>query len=262
MSDAWNPDQYHRFRDQRSAPFYDLLALVEPIPGRRAVDLGCGSGELTAVLAEQIGADDVVGIDTSAAMLAEARSHEREGLRFVEADIATWGDPADPVDLVFANAALQWVPGHAGVLRRWTEAIVPGGQLAVQVPTNADHPVHQVAAAVAAEEPFRSAFPNGTPPPDPVGANVLEPEEYATLLHELGYRDQHVRLQVYGMELASTDDVVEWAKGTNLTRFQKELPADAYDEFLDVYRDRLRAELGDRQPYFYAFKRILLRARR
>lgn len=261
MPDAWNPDQYHRFRDQRSAPFRDLLALIQPIPGGRAVDLGCGSGELTEMLADQTGAADVLGIDTSSAMLAEAAAHERPGLRFSDGDLATWGDPGDQVDLIVSNAALHWSPDHATVLRRWTEALAPGGQVAVQVPTNADHASHRVAAIVASEEPYRSMF-DGPPPSDPVADNVLTPGSYAELLHRLGYDDQHVRLQVYGMELASSDDVVEWVKGTTLTRFKQALPADRYEAFVDAYRARLRDALADQRPYFYAFKRILFWGRR
>ena len=261
MPDAWNPDQYHRFRDHRSAPFQDLLALVQQIPGGRAVDLGCGSGELTSLMAEETGAADVTGVDSSTAMLARAAAHERDGLTFTEGDLASWGIPVHPVDLVLANAALQWVPDHAEVLRRWTDALAPDGQVAVQVPTNADHLSHQVAAAIATEEPFRSAFA-GSPPPDPVAANVLTPEAYAQLLHDLGYSQQHVRLQVYGMVLESSDDIVEWVKGTTLTRFERTLPADRYEDFVEVYRERLRSELGDPRPYFYAFKRILFWGRR
>ncbi|MDQ6697219.1 MAG: methyltransferase domain-containing protein, partial [Actinomycetota bacterium] len=112
MTDAWSPNQYHRFRDQRSAPFHDLLALVRAAPGGRAVDLGCGSGELTVLMAEQTGCAEVLGIDSSPAMLAEAATHERRGLRFAKGDLATWGDSSHPVDLVMANAALHWVPDH------------------------------------------------------------------------------------------------------------------------------------------------------
>ena len=256
MTDAWSPDQYHRFRAQRSVPFRDLLALIQPIPGGRAVDLGCGTGELTETLAGHTGAVDVLGVDSSASMLAKAAEQERPGLRFVAGDLASWGDPADPDHLIVANAALQWSPDHPGVLQRWTDALAPGGQVAVQVPTNADHASHRVAAAVASEEPFVSMF-DGAPPPDPVADNVLAPGAYAELLHRLGYTDQHVRLQVYGMELASSDDVVEWVKGTTLTRFKQALPADRYEAFVDTYRTRLRDELADSRPYFYAFKRIL-----
>ena len=129
MSDAWSPEQYHRFRDQRSAPFQDLLALIRPISGGRAVDLGCGSGELTSLMADRTCASDVVGIDSSAAMLAEATAQERPGLHFSGGDLAAWGGDDGPVDLVVANASLQWVPDHAGVLRRWTDALAPRANL-------------------------------------------------------------------------------------------------------------------------------------
>ncbi len=260
MTDVWDPTQYQRFAEQRSQPFFDLLALVEPAPIGLAVDLGCGTGELTARAADQLGAMRMLGIDDSAAMLDQAAAHAGGSLSFERGDIADWTSAGDH-DLVLANAALQWVPRHADVLARWTAALAPGGQLAVQVPTNADHPSHRVAMSVASREPYISAF-GGWPPADPVQANVLAPEKYAELLHQLGFARQHVRLQVYGHLLASSRDVVEWVKGTTLTRFKAALTAELYDDFLFDYRSRLLDTIGDRKPYFYPFKRILIWGRR
>ncbi|HUQ40471.1 MAG TPA: methyltransferase domain-containing protein [Acidimicrobiales bacterium] len=261
-TDTWDPQQYHRFQAERRAPFEDLLALVRPITGGPAVDLGCGTGELTRAVLDATGAASVVGIDNSAAMLTEAEAFAGGGVSFREGDIGTFPGSTDGTfDLVIANAALQWVPDHRAVLRRWTRALAPGGQLAVQVPANADHASHRLSAQVAAGEPFLSAFGPAGPPPDPV-LDVLVPEAYAELLDELGYVEQHVRLQVYGHRLASTADVVEWVKGTSLTRFKKRLAPDVFASFVDAYRDALLAELGDRAPYFYAFKRVLLWGRR
>ncbi|MGH9134385.1 MAG: methyltransferase domain-containing protein, partial [Ilumatobacteraceae bacterium] len=184
-----------------------------------------------------------------------AAPRARPGLSFEVGDIGSWR--GEGRDLVLANASLQWVPDHPVVLGRWAEALAPGGQLAVQVPTNADHPSHVLAGEVAATEPFASAF-DGPPPPDQVAANVLEPATYATLLHELGFTEQLVRLQVYGHVLDSTAAVVEWVRGTTLTRFFKRLPTELHEPFVDTYRTALLARLGERAPYFYPFKRILM----
>ncbi len=260
--DGWEPLQYERFKAERTQPFLDLLAMVVPAIGGQVVDLGCGTGELTGHLHAYTEAASTLGIDNSSAMLAEAAALAGGGLTFEEGDIAAFG-PASPerYDVVFANAALQWVPDHERVLAAWTGALRPGGQLAVQVPANADHQSHLVARAVADEPPFRDAL-GAAPRPDPVAANVLKPEQYAELLDRLGFVDQHVRLQVYGHHLASTAEVVEWTKGTSLTRFRRVLSPELFDAFVDRYRTRLLEVLGERAPYFYAFKRILMWARR
>ncbi len=255
MTDAWRPEQYDKFAEERSQPFWDLVELIERRPLGRAADLGCGTGELTAGVTERLGIEDMIGIDSSEAMLTPARTLERRGLRFAGGDIGSWSSGGDH-DLVIANASLQWVPDHAGVLARWWAALRPGGQLAVQVPANADHPAHRVAGQVGATEPFRSAF-DGPPPADPVAINVLAPEQYAILLDHLGAARQHVRLQVYGHHLASSGDVVEWVKGTSLTRFFRVLPDELHEPFVAEYRRRLLEAIGDRSPYFYPFKRIL-----
>jgi trans-aconitate 2-methyltransferase len=254
VSDSWDPEQYSKFREERAAPFYDLLGLVRPVPNGTVADLGCGTGELTAAAHERLGARRTIGVDSSPTMLAKATEHPTLGLEFAEGDIGTFSS-ADPLDVVLSNAALHWVPDHPAVLARWTAALGEAGQLAVQVPANADHPAHVLASELAEEEPFRSAM-GGAPPADPV-RRVLRPEEYATILDQLGFVEQHVRLQVYGHRLASTGEVVEWVRGTSLTRYAARLPDELFSEYLDRYRSRLVQTLGVQEPYFYPFKRIL-----
>ena len=256
----WDPEQYRRFARERAQPFHDLIELVRPVPGGRAVDLGCGSGELTAEAARRLGLASVLGIDRSPAMLADAAAHADATVAFAAGDIADWTADGD-LDLVLANASLQWVPDHRAVLARWARALRPGGQLAVQVPANADHASHRAIEAVAHREPFHAAFAGG-PPPDPVAVNVLAPEAYAELLHELGFEEQHVRLQVYPHLLAGPADVVEWTRGTSLTRIFAALPAELHDAFTQAYRDELLVRTGDGAPYLYTFKRILMWGRR
>jgi trans-aconitate 2-methyltransferase len=247
----WNPAQYAKYRDERAQPFYDLMALVERRPGMRVVDLGCGPGELTRVLHEALGAQETLGIDNSPAMLEKAAAFAGEGVRFENADLGTFSEPG-AYDLVFANAALQWSPDHPALLARLTASLAPGGQLAVQVPANDDAPSHALAAAVASEAPFQDALGGFTRV-----SPVLAPEAYATLLHQLGYQQQTVRMQVYSHLLGSREDVIEWVRGTWLTAYQKRLPAELWPAFLERYRDLLFAVLPDDRPFFYPFKRIL-----
>jgi trans-aconitate 2-methyltransferase len=252
-SDRWDPDQYAKFAAERAKPGFDLIAMVAEIPGGDAVDLGCGSGELTARLHDHSRARATLGLDSSEAMLAKARPLSGKGLQFEIGDINDFAAEHD-FDVVFANASLHWVPDHPQLLRRLTAALRPQGQLAVQVPANGDHPSHALADEVARQDRFAKYLREA---PSPGATAVCAPERYSELLHELGFSTQNVRLQVYGHELASTGEVVEWTRGTTLLRFEKVLPADIFDEFVDCYRKRLLAVLGNQTPYFYTFKRIL-----
>jgi trans-aconitate 2-methyltransferase len=249
--DTWDPEQYARFATERAQPFHDLLALVRPVPGGRVVDLGCGSGELTAELHRRLGAAQTLGLDNSPAMLRRARPLEGDGLRFELADVADFADAG--WDVVFSNAALHWLPDHRALFARLVAALAGGGQLAVQMPANFDHPSHLVAAEVAGEEPFRSAL-GGWRWLDPIEA----PEWYATLLDRLGLVEQHVRLQVYLHHLAERGEVVQWVRGTLLTAYAERLPEELFQRFLERYRERLLPELENRRPYPYPFKRLLL----
>ena len=248
--DSWDPTQYNRFKDEREQPFWDLASLLQPVSSPTVVDLGCGDGRLTAALHRSLAAGQTLGIDNSAAMIGAAAGHASGEVTFELGDIEPWESPGT-YDIVFSNAALHWLPDHRSVLQRWVQSLRPGGQLAVQVPANADHPAQRLAAELAEEL-------IANPPPDPVTRNVLAPEAYSTLLDELGCSDQQVRLQVYAHHLGSTEDVVEWLKGSTLTRFNAPLGPEGWQRFVDIYRDRLLAELGIRSPYLYTFKRILI----
>jgi trans-aconitate 2-methyltransferase len=254
-TDAWLPDTYARFAGERSQPFYDLLDLVSPIPGGRAVDLGCGTGELTRALHERMGARETLGIDSSAAMLEKAAAHAGGGVRFENGDLASFA-PDEPYDLVFSNAAYHWVPDHPALLARLTRAVASGGQLAFQVPDNFDHPSHRAAAEAASQEPFRTAL-SGTAHP----RHVLSPEAYASILDHLGYSEQTVRLQIYGVRLESRKGIIQWVEGSLLSEYRSRLPAALYAEFVKRYREILFRMVPDERPYFFTYRRILARGR-
>jgi trans-aconitate 2-methyltransferase len=257
--DGWNPEQYERFRAERRQPFDDLMGLCEPVPGGRIVDLGCGTGDLTAELHRGLQAKTTVGVDMSEAMLQRAENDhgDVDGLTFEAGDISKW--LGEDLNLVFANASLQWIDDHLNLLARMRTALAPDGQLAFQVPANFRHPSHVLARQVANEPRFFEALDGDVP--EDRGRYVLTPEVYADLLYELGARNQVVRMEVYGHELESTLDVVEWVMGTLLTPYRSRLSEELFDEFVDRYREMLVEELGEREPYFYGFRRILCWAR-
>lgn len=242
----WSPEQYLRFKEERKQPFLDLVALVERRPRMRVVDLGCGTGELTRELHAALEAQETVGIDDSETMLLKSGHFEGEMLHFERGSIEAFVTDK-PYDLIFSNAALHWIADHEQLLTRLTNFLAKDGQLAIQMPANDTHASHRVAAEVAQE------FGLTVRP-----AYVLEPERYAELLHHLGYKRQHVRLNVYGHVLPTADDVVEWVRGALLTYYQSQLDAERFSEFLDEYRTRLKKVIGSERPFFYTYKRVLL----
>src|SRR5712692_3078270 len=217
----WNPEQYGRFRDERSRPFFDLLGLVHQRPGMRVADLGCGPGELTREMHLGLQAQETVGVDESEAMLAKSRAYAGQGVAFEQADLREFAERPETqgaFDLVFSNAAMQWVPDQPNVIAQLTKTLALNGQLAIQVPANQDHPSHATIREIVAELPFREALDSYVR----LFSN-LTPDAYANLLDRLGYQQQHVRLQVFVHHLADRADVVEWVRGSILTDYQKRL---------------------------------------
>ena len=253
--DTWDAGRYELFRAERERPLEDLLALLEPAPGGRAADLGCGTGRGTRMLHHRLGAAATIGIDSSAQMLGNASEHVTDGVRFVLGDLRDLGGLRGPWDVLFANASLHWLDAHDELVPELVGRLAPGGQLAFQVPANFDHPSHTVADEVGREF--------GLEPLDR-HADVLHPRRYAEILWRNGLRELDVSLRIYGVDMARTDDVVAWVSGSLLTTYESRLDADAFDAFRARYRSRLLAVLGDPEgaaPYYYAFARILCRGR-
>jgi trans-aconitate 2-methyltransferase len=248
----WDPELYQKFQTERSAPFDDLLGMVEIRPGLRVVDLGCGTGELTLRLAKQLPGSDVLGIDASPSMLQKAAPLARPGLRFEQGDQA---ELSGEWDLIFSNAALHWTENHQELIGHLFGCLREGGQLAVQVPSNHHHISQQLIAETARSQPFATML-HGFVRQSP----VLGLDGYAQTLFDLGAAEIVVLEKIYPHVLSDSDAVVEWLSGTSLVPYFERLGVDR-EQFLGVVRDKMRAALPG-SPVFYPFRRTLLSARR
>lgn len=244
----WNPETYHKFQSERSAPFVDLLGLVKVREGMRAIDLGCGTGDLTRQLADSLPGSDVLGIDNSREMLSRAEKQARPGLRFEHGSIE---DLSGEWDLIFSHAAIHWVEDHPALIPRLMSMVRPGGQLAVQIPSNHGHTTHLLIREIAGEEPFRTALGGWTRT-----SEVLSIDRYADILYAHGGKDIVVFEKVYPHILDGADALADWTSGTALVPYFERLTQEMRDLFMERYRERLRA-LYPPGPVFYGFRRTL-----
>jgi trans-aconitate 2-methyltransferase len=229
---AWSPTQYLKFEDERSRPARDLLAQVPLGEARRVVDIGCGPGNSTELLAERFPEAELLGLDSSPEMLVAARKRLPRA-KFVEADIGKWS-PQEPVDLVFANAVFQWVPDHLEVLRRLFAGQAPGGVLAIQVPDNFTEPSHTAMAEAAKSTPWADRLAAAAGVRDVIPA----PAAYYDRLKPLAARVD-VWHTFYNHPLAGPGAIVEMLRSTGLRPYLELLGHDEQQEFLKDYERRI-----------------------
>ncbi len=248
----WDPAQYLRYADLRLRPAVDLLAQVSLASPKQIVDLGCGAGNVTRILAERWPDVDLTGVDGSAEMLNRARDLA-VNVRWVQADIATW-TPDTPLDLLFSNAALHFVDEHERLFPKLLEFLAPGGVLAVQMPRNFGAPSHTLMYAAARQEPWRKQLePLLRPSP------VAEPERYHDILVP------HVSsLDIWETEylqlLEGDDPVAEWTKGTWGKPLLDALDDDDRQAFEADYKARLRVAYPRRPDgtTLFPFRRLFI----
>ena len=236
---AWDPGQYLRYADDRARPFGDLLARVRVAAAGSVVDLGCGPGHLTALLAARWPTASIVGVDSSAEMIAAAERESstaggRPALRFVRADLRDW-QPDGPVDVVACNAVLHWVPEPLRQLARIAGWLAPGGALAVQVPGNGEAPSHTELAALCRAPRWRDRLA-GVALPD-TGSDSTA---YLDALAAAGLRPD-VWETTYLHVLTGDDPVLEWLKGSALRPVLARLEPAERDQFCADLAGRLRA---------------------
>lgn len=248
MSHRWDPARYLAFADERGRPFVDLLARVDAREPRTVVDLGCGPGNLTALLTRRWPGAAVVGLDSSPEMIERARA-TGSGVDYEVADLRDWRPPA-PVDVLVSNATLQWVPDHLELLPRLVAQVAPGGWFAFQVPANVDEPSHTLRAELAAEEPYRALTAGAAAPAS------QDPQTYLAALADLGCRVDAWET-TYLHLLTGEDPVFHWISGTSARPVLELLPDDLRRAFADELRRRLRAAYPER-PYGVAlpFRRV------
>ncbi|MGH7154159.1 MAG: trans-aconitate 2-methyltransferase [Acetobacteraceae bacterium] len=228
----WDPGQYLRFSGERLRPALDLLAHVPLDEPRLVVDLGCGAGNVTAILKQRFPAADVTGIDGSAAMLDRARQAAPE-CRFAQADIATWRPDATP-DLIYSNAALHWIGDHATLFPRLLSLLSPDGVLAVQMPAMHDAPFRRLQHTVASSGPWAETLRGHASARDILSAgdywDLLKPRAAMLDLWETTYLHA----------LQGQDAVVEWAAGSSLRPFLEPLTPALQAAYRQAYAEALR----------------------
>jgi trans-aconitate 2-methyltransferase len=257
VSPSWDAGQYLRFAGERMRPAMDLLQRIPEIGPRRFVDLGCGTGEVTLALKRRWPKADVEGIDSAASMLAKARDLSRE-IAWTLGDIAGWS-PNRPPDLIFSNAALQWLDGHETLFPHLMRCLAPGGALAAQMPRNFGAPSHRLMREVAANGPWSEELrPLLREEP------VLPPERYYDLLAPLA-REIDLWETEYLHVLDGETPVLDWVKGTGLRPLLDALtdPVERAD-FTARYQARLATAYPRRADgkTLFPFRRLFLIARR
>jgi trans-aconitate 2-methyltransferase len=254
----WDPGQYLRFSDERSRPFFELTARIQARHPGLVVDLGCGPGNLTATLASRWPDAEVLGVDSSAEMIASARQlgETPERLSFARGDVRDWR-PGRPADVIVSNAVLQWVPGHEELLPGLIAALAPGGWLAFQVPGNFDQPSHVILRELAASDRWRGKLSGA-----PLNRQTADPARYADILGLLGCAVDSWET-TYLHVLPGEDPVLEWYKGSGLRPVLAALEPDDAAAFLAEYGQRMRSAYP-RRPYgtVLPFRRVFVVAQR
>ena len=260
MPSDWNPSQYLTFADERIRPCRDLALQVAVASVRRVIDLGCGPGNSTRVLADLWPDAEIIGLDSSPEMIARARA-DAPTSRWIVGDIAAWAaSEGDEFDVVFSNAALHWLPDYASLFPRILRHVAPGGAFAMQMPANVDALPHELMRGLAASPRWRVHFPEGT---------VREWYCHDPAFYFDTLAPHAARLDIWQTEylhiLANAEAVVDWYKSTGLRPFLDPLPSDDLRRgFLSDYLDLVRAAFAPRADgrVLFPFQRLFMLAYR
>jgi trans-aconitate 2-methyltransferase len=254
---SWNPDLYLQFANERNQPILDLIARINLANPRRIIDLGCGPGNSTDLLHQRWPEADLTGLDNSPDMLAAAGKNYPQG-KWLQGDAGTWTADA-PFDLVFSNAALQWVPNHAAVLPRLLEQVSPPGALAVQMPVHFQSPVHQLILEIARDPAWQHRMQGALN-----AIWVGRPGFYYDLL-----QPRAARLELWETEydhiLDGPQAIVDWIRGTGLRPFLEALEDDGQrSRFLELLRAGVTRAYPRQQDgrVLFPFRRLFLVAYR
>ncbi|WP_173967800.1 methyltransferase domain-containing protein [Flavobacterium collinsii] len=252
----WNPEIYNKFKDIRYQPFYDLANFIQPEKGMKAIDLGCGTGEQTAILANKFTEADFLGVDSSAEMLEQSKALETNNLHFRKSTTEETLESGEKWDLIFSNAALQWSDDHEVLFTKLLEQLNPKGQFAVQMPVQPENKLNKILLELVQEEPFVSylkGFKRESP--------VLSIDEYAQILFDGGLENLEIQQKVYPIIAKDHETLFSFISGSALIPYTERLEGEEKVVFIETYKKRI-AEGFPKLPAIYSFKRLLLYGRK
>lgn len=249
----WNPDVYMKFSDLRTRPALELASRAGPVGEGLIYDLGCGPGNSAQILASLNPQARLVGVDSSAEMLERAADEGPSGVTWVEAGLENWAAD-EPADLIFSNAAYQWLDDHEHLLPGLLTSLKPGGKLALQMPQNFAAPSHVLMRKIASEGPFTAKL-KSLLRHDPVGA----PQDYYDLFAPL-VSDVDIWETDYAQVLEGDDPVFTWVSGTALRPLMAALDPDEQELFATNYKAALAHAYPERADgkTLFPFKRIFI----
>ena len=256
----WNPELYNRFRRYREEPFLAILERLKLRGDELLIDLGCGSGENTVELARRAAGGRAMGLDSSAAMIEAAKAvldrvepQVRSRVTFKLGDIREFNATGE-YDVVFSNAALQWVPGHREIFARIFAALKPAGRVVVQMPKNDAETAQVTILQLAGESPWRKILQKVSVP----SQGVPGPQHYEKLLGEIGFGEVECYEHVFQHPMDSPREVLDWSRATALRRFLDTIPADRHEAFLRALEERLARAYGTNGPLIFPFRRLFI----
>lgn len=252
----WNPDIYNQFKNIRYQPFFDLMNLISSENLKKAIDVGCGTGEQTHILSEKFEHAEFLGIDSSVEMLAEAVQFQNERLRFLKIPVEDLIRTDEKYDLIFSNAALQWSDDHQVLFPELLSLLSEKGQFAVQMPVQSENILNKILFQLASEEPFRTQLGswNRVSP-------VLSIDEYAQILFDAGLKDLNISVKVYPIIADDYEKLYQFISGSALIPYVEKLDEVDKEKFITEYKNRLSEQFNN-FPAIYAFKRLLLYGRK
>ena len=230
---VWDPQQYLTFAAPRLQPAIDLLARIPLYAPKSVVDLGCGPGNVTPLLQQRWPSANILGLDNSDEMLEKARDSVPQA-KFEKVDVSSW-NPTRKFNVIYSNAALQWIAGHETLFPHIAAQVAPGGVLAIQIPRNFDAPSHSLMLDVIREGPWKELLE-----PIWIAVPTQPPAFYYNLLDPLT-RDLQIWETEYLQVLEGANPVAEYTKGTWLSRFLNPLDEPWRSEFETIYRTRIAA---------------------
>ena len=251
----WNPEIYNQFKSYRYKPFFDLMDLITEDNMQHGVDIGCGTGEQTAILANKFQNTSFLGIDSSAEMLAGSNQFVTDRLQFRNMSIQQFVESTSVWDLIFSNAALQWTDDHNQLFPSLISKLNKDGQFAVQMPWQKENKLNMLLLELVGERPYfdmLQGFRRESP--------LLQIDDYAKLMFDSGLRDIQINLKVYPMIAKNEIELFQFISGSALIPYMERLDPKEQELFTTEFMKRISKEF---QPFsaIYPFKRILLYGR-